>query len=364
MGLRARRVFVGLALGLMVASLMGCASSGTEPVAASAISGIAGQTQAQPATPHDQPLVLAPPKPQAALAKDQPAEASRAAETTIARTPLAELRPDPRPREAESDVTGALPVALPAAPGRTALPMAGRSAPAMPADRIADDIIASDSLSPGGTRGFKRVDRLAANPSQVVVTPVATILAHGQPFQPVAGGYGVLLLKKGEAINKAACEAFFASLPYTDEPGQTANRANRPTYWIDSLAKGAAPRPCDRLLETYAFDAAHEMLIRLGVFDARGPVLAAYRQADGKAFVLDLSRCQTEADISDMLNRWKHAIISDPELWQVDTVEKGLVRYQLMDYARRVGGAVLRLIEVAAPDAWFDLGATTATNRG
>lgn len=235
-----------------------------------------------------------------------------------------------------------------------------------------------------------------ARPQEVfkdIVTPVSTV-AYGDSvvvIKSINGGFGILLMKQGIEQNMQACNAFFNSLPsksLRDVENAALNSKGlfRPTYWLDrrreeDLEKRpsfqvASAEPtyltylfaekngrnpgqttgapvdtkCPSKVRNYNYSVSHALMKRLGLFEKRGPFLAAWKDDGGKAMILDLSLFETRLDFDEALSAWMKMIIREPKLWE-GGIRKASFKQRLRRILNKGGDTILSLLTPASVNA-------------
>ena len=184
-------------------------------------------------------------------------------------------------------------------------------------------------------------------------TPAATIAHRDQRLESRSGGFGVLLMTKGMAVNLQACKSFFETfvfVPYDDkdkivtEDGERFVR--RPSYWLDARSAEQAPDirdDCNTLVARYDYDRALRRLTGIDRVGKRGPILVAYKSTGKRALLFDLSDAPPRA-FERAFREWHEQILNlpdPPEVIEMRTSARDRVRDFLNEYGALLASVII-----------------------
>ncbi len=185
--------------------------------------------------------------------------------------------------------------------------------------------------------------------------PVGVISYGSESLRPNNGGFGVILLVKGETRNLEACEAFrssivFKSVEVSSDDLVYVNEQvlpRRPVYWLDERTSGPDTiTDCTVRTRAYDYGLANTYLTRLNLLDAEGPILAVWREDGLAAGVFDLSGKPSD-EFRRSLKAFAAYISHAPNAWEVDFYEEATLRDHLRRYLNENFNMVGVLINTA-----------------
>lgn len=179
---------------------------------------------------------------------------------------------------------------------------------------------------------------------------------RGTPLPLGFGAYGYLVFTKRPGRDQAnrygsMCEAYVNALESVNTfPGR--DRASlMVTYWLleeEPTNEWDLP-DCMYLLEQYDYATASTIASSIGVLDAEGPVLVAWRtpfethEPGDTRLLLDLSTF-IDNDLDRAFGIWKSRIVRDPTSWEEGFVLSN-IKERFRNFLQKYGPSIVSVIE-------------------